>query len=93
MYPAAPVYLSSPGPVGGLVFGSVPFSGTDTYTPTLQAINEGWIEPFPSWSRCVSAVKRRPGGVQAMAYTMAANRHITPKPGQGWRVWRRGGRW
>ena len=25
--------------------------------------------------------------VQAMAYTMAVNRHITPKPGQGWRVW------
>ena len=22
-----------------------------------------------------------------MAYTMATNRHITPKPGQGWRVW------
>ena len=21
-----------------------------------------------------------------MAYTMATNRHITPKPGQGWRV-------
>jgi hypothetical protein len=22
-----------------------------------------------------------------MAYTMAVNRHITPKPGHGWRVW------
>jgi hypothetical protein len=29
---------------------------------------------------------RRSSGVQAMAYTMAVNRHITPKPGQGWRV-------
>jgi hypothetical protein len=30
---------------------------------------------------------RRSSSVQAMAYTMAVNRHITPKPGQGWRVW------
>src|ERR1700678_186664 len=30
---------------------------------------------------------RRSRSVQAMAYTMATNRHITPKPGQGWRVW------
>src|SRR5262249_17841987 len=30
---------------------------------------------------------RRASSVQAMAYTMATNRHITPKPGQGWRVW------
>ena len=30
---------------------------------------------------------RRSSSVQAMAYTMATNRHITPKPGQGWRVW------
>ena len=22
-----------------------------------------------------------------MAYTMATNRHITPKPGHGWREW------
>jgi len=22
-----------------------------------------------------------------MTYTMATNRHITPKPGQGWREW------
>ena len=29
---------------------------------------------------------RRSSSVQAMAYTMAVNRHITPKPGQGWRV-------
>jgi len=28
--------------------------------------------------------------VQAMAYTMATNRHITPKPGQGWRLWAAG---
>src|ERR1700733_10267116 len=25
--------------------------------------------------------------IQAMAYTVATNRHITPKPGQGWREW------
>src|ERR1700733_11531121 len=30
---------------------------------------------------------RRSSSVQAMAYTMATNRHITPKPGQGGRVW------
>src|SRR5579859_762078 len=30
---------------------------------------------------------RRFSSVQAMAYTMAVNRHITPKPGQGWRAW------
>src|SRR6202050_554638 len=30
---------------------------------------------------------RRSSSVQAMAYTMATNRHITPKPGQGWREW------
>src|ERR1700722_12060581 len=30
---------------------------------------------------------RRSSSVQAMAYTMATNRHTTPKPGQGWRVW------
>ena len=30
---------------------------------------------------------RRSSSVQATAYTMATNRHITPKPGQGWRVW------
>src|ERR1700689_1810493 len=30
---------------------------------------------------------RRFSSVQAMAYTMGTNRHITPKPGQGWRVW------
>src|ERR1700722_865803 len=30
---------------------------------------------------------RRSSSVQAMAYTMATNRHITPKPCQGWRVW------
>src|SRR6266481_3629650 len=30
---------------------------------------------------------RRSSSVQAMAYTMATNRHIMPKPGQGWRVW------
>jgi hypothetical protein len=29
---------------------------------------------------------RRSSSVQAMAYTMATNRHITPKPGQGWRL-------
>jgi glycine betaine/choline ABC-type transport system substrate-binding protein len=28
--------------------------------------------------------------LQAMAYTMATNRHITPKPGQGWREWAAG---
>ena len=30
---------------------------------------------------------RRSSSVQAMAYTTATNRHITPKPGQGWRLW------
>jgi hypothetical protein len=44
MYPAAPVYFSTPGPVAGLMFGWVTFSGTDTYTLTLQAINEDWTE-------------------------------------------------
>src|ERR1700728_2569508 len=33
---------------------------------------------------------RRSSSVQAMAYTMATNRHITPKPGQGWRLWAAG---
>jgi hypothetical protein len=30
---------------------------------------------------------RRSSSVQAIAYTMATNRHITPKPAQGSRVW------
>jgi hypothetical protein len=29
---------------------------------------------------------RRFNIIQAMAYTMATNRHMTPKPGQGWRL-------
>src|ERR1700683_5621901 len=33
---------------------------------------------------------RRSSSAQAPAYTMATNRHITPKPGQGWRVWAEG---
>src|SRR5579859_6074291 len=33
---------------------------------------------------------RRSSSVQAMTYTMATNRHITPKPGQGWRLWAEG---
>src|SRR5690349_24826257 len=32
----------------------------------------------------------RSSSVQAMAYTMATNRHITAKPGQGWRLWAEG---
>src|ERR1700678_3246394 len=30
---------------------------------------------------------RRSSSVQAVTYTMATNRHITPKPGQGCRLW------
>src|ERR1700745_3000854 len=33
---------------------------------------------------------RRSSSVQAMAYTTATNRHITAKPGQGWRAWAEG---
>src|SRR5579862_5138094 len=36
---------------------------------------------------CRRHASRRSSSVQAMAYTMATNRHITPKPGHGWRVW------
>jgi hypothetical protein len=44
MYPAPPVYFSIPDPVGGLVFGDVTFSGTDTYTLSLESVNYGWTE-------------------------------------------------
>jgi hypothetical protein len=44
MYPAPPVYFSIPDPVGGLVFGEVAFSGTDTYTLSLESFNYGWTE-------------------------------------------------
>ena len=39
MYPAAPVYYNETVEAGILYFGSVVFSGTDTYTLTLQGID------------------------------------------------------
>jgi hypothetical protein len=42
MYPNPPVYFNEP--VGGLLFGSVVFSGTDTYTLTLQGLNYDWTQ-------------------------------------------------
>jgi hypothetical protein len=60
---------------------------------TLSAADK--CELRPAAGAGVLGMARRPGrrhasrrssSVQAMAYTMAVNRHITPKPGQGWRV-------
>ena len=43
--------------------------------------------PGSAGCRSPRHASRRSSSVQAMAYTMATNRHITPKPGQGWSVW------
>jgi hypothetical protein len=57
------------------------------YVPFLTACSRG----PGSWGMATGPgrhhASRRSSNVQAMAYTMATNRHITPKPGQGWRVW------
>ena len=44
MYPAAPVYYNVAVGDGDLIYGSVVFSGTDTYTLSLQAPDQDWSE-------------------------------------------------
>jgi len=44
MYPAAPVYYNVTVEAGLLIYGSVVFSGTDTYTLSLEGINLDWTQ-------------------------------------------------
>jgi len=44
MYPAAPVYYNVAVGAGDLIYGSVVFSGTDTYTLSLQAPDQDWSQ-------------------------------------------------
>ena len=59
----------------------------------LQVVRPKWPEPGrfnrpppPTCAPHRRYASRRSSNIQAIAYTMVTNRHMTPKPGQGWRV-------
>jgi MFS family permease len=93
----AAVAASSGAPVGGLLVGfswrwiflvNVPI-GVATIVAGLRILPE---VRAPRGTRQATRpdrhhASRRSSSVQAMAYTRATPRHITPKPGQGGRVW------